>query len=102
MSEGDYAVSKHLRLHRHLSLGLVLAGAVIYELHFDSGTVVRHWAVFVFPLALIWYAEQLSLWAIETSGQWLNGSNADVALRIIGWLALIATLSIRMLSVISD
>jgi hypothetical protein len=101
MSGGDYAVSKHIQLHRYLSVGLVLLGATIYGLHFGAGYAIRNCAIFVFPLSLIWFSDQLSYWAIQTSGYWLNSSNADVAIRVVGWIALFMLLGLRMTFVLS-
>jgi hypothetical protein len=99
MSGGDYAVSKHIQLHRYLSIGVVLLGAIIYGLHFGAGYAIRNWAIFVFPLSLIWFSDQLSYWAIKASGYLLNSSNADVVLRVVGWIALIMLLGLRMIFV---
>jgi hypothetical protein len=99
MSEGDYAVSKNIRLHRYLSIGVVLLGGLIYGLHFNPGYAVRYWAIFIFPLTLIWFSDQLSYWAIGASGQWLDSSNADIALRIVGWIAIFLLLGLRFLFV---
>lgn len=101
MSGGDYAVSKHIQLHRYLSVGLVLLGATIYGLHYGAGYSIRNWAIFVFPLSLIWFSDQLSYWAIQTSGYWLNSSNADVAIRVVGWIALGLLLGLRLLNAIA-
>jgi hypothetical protein len=102
MDDGDYAESKHLKRHRRISLGLVLGGAFLYALQFGSGYAIRHWAVFIFPLAIIWFAEQLSLWGIHASGHWLKSSNADTILRLLGWIVLITLLVLRLFAMVQN
>lgn len=94
-TEGEYAVSKNLRLHRWGSLILVLICAAIYASRFGAAVTIRPFAVFIFPLVGIWYAEHLSVWAIRDSGGWLNASNADTGVRIFGWLVVIILIGIR-------
>jgi hypothetical protein len=94
-TEGEYAVSKNLKLHRWGSLILVMICAPIYLSRFGSYITIRRFVALIFPLALIWYAEQLSVWAIRDSGGWLNASNSDTWTRIFGWLILIISLGIH-------
>lgn len=94
-TEGEYAVSKYLNLHRWGSLILVIICAAIYASRFGVALTIRPFAVFIFPLVGIWYAEQLSVWAIRDSGGWLSASNADTGVRVLGWLAVFILIGLR-------
>lgn len=100
MFDGEYAKAKYLWLHRYLSLGVLILGAVIFYFEAGSAFAVRRWAIFVYPLTFIWFAEQLGSWAVQASGHWLNSSNADTALRFFGWILLITILLIKLLPII--
>lgn len=94
-TEGDYAESKYLRWHRGGSLAVVIAGIAILSGKFGLGGAIRQNAIVVLPLALIWFAERLGGWGIVQSGYWLNERNADVAIRVVGWLMLAAMIALR-------
>ncbi len=51
---------------------------------------------------MIWFAEQLSCWAIKDSGGWLNASNADTVVRFFGWLILLIMLGFRAMIYFSE
>jgi hypothetical protein len=89
MSDEEYAQSKFELWHRCASVGIVIVLAGVYGLQFGVGLTIRSFAGGVLPLAMIWFAESLSGWALEVSGGWLRASNADTALRIAGWLILL-------------
>jgi hypothetical protein len=94
-TEGDYKVSKYLSAHRGASLALVLIFASFFGIRFGFGQAVRASAAFCLPLGLIWFAEQLSVWALRDSGGWLSARNADGAVQFFGWLALLLLLGMR-------
>ena len=68
MNEPEYARSKYLTLHRWASCMLVLLFAVVYGFLTHPRFVIRASAGFVFPLALIWFADDLASWAMQDSG----------------------------------
>ncbi|MBN8458163.1 MAG: hypothetical protein J0M04_10015 [Verrucomicrobia bacterium] len=94
-TEGDYAESKYLRWHRWGSLGVAIAGIAVFSGKFGLGGAIRMNAIVVLPLALIWFAERLGGWGIVQSGYWLNERNADVGVRVMGWLILAAMIALR-------
>ncbi len=94
-TEGEYKTSKYLSLHRWGSLILAMIGLGISLSDINGIRSARFFASFIFPLAMIWFAEQLSSWAIKDSGGWLNASNADTAVRFFGWLILLIMLGFR-------
>jgi hypothetical protein len=49
---------------------------------------------------MIWFADSLSAWALESSGGWLTAGNADTALRIAGWLILLVMLVPRAIAIL--
>lgn len=101
-TEGEYKTSKHLNLHRWGSLVLACIGIGLSLSHLNGMRSIRILAAYVFPLAMIWFAEQLSCSAINGSGGWLNASNADTAVRITGWLILFFLLGISALRYFSS
>lgn len=96
-TEGEYAQSKYLSLHRWASGILVAMVAAFYVVNFgvNIDRTIRAFATFILPLVLIWYSDHLARWAISVSGGWLNARNANAALRIAGWLTLLILLGKR-------
>ena len=94
-TEGEYAESKYLKFHRWASVILVMTGTVFYAQRFGLALTIRPFASFILPIALIWFSDQLAGWAIQDSGGWLNATNADGFVRLIGWLVLAILIGIR-------
>ena len=101
-TEGEYKTSRYLGLHRWGSLIVACIGSAISISHLNGMRSIRLLASYVFPLILIWFAEQLSSWAINVSGGWLSASNADTAVRITGWLMIFVLLSMSALRYINS
>ena len=99
-TEGEYAQPKYMKAERRLAVGVVVVGASIYAHYYELGLVIRGFAMFVLPLSLIWYSDQLSSWAIKGSGGWLNASNSDTAVRIFGWLILTIMVGLRLMPIV--
>jgi hypothetical protein len=95
MNEPEYAQSRYHRFHRVASLALVLGSLLKYALFHGSGLGIRRHAEMVFPLAMIWFADELAAMAIDASGGWLTPHNADVVLRTCGWILLLLMLAAR-------
>ncbi|WP_193214489.1 hypothetical protein [Luteolibacter marinus] len=74
------------------SLALVAGSLARYAMTHGTGFSVRGHAGLIFPLVLIWLAEELAEKAIDASGGWLTPSNADRIVRLVGWLWLIVML----------
>lgn len=101
-TEGEYKTSKYLGLHRWGSLIIALIGIGLLLSAAHNLRSGRASVIFLLPLVFIWFAEQLSLWAIKNSGGWLNASNADTAVRITGWLILMILLGIQVMIHFAD
>jgi hypothetical protein len=101
MSDEEYAQSKFETWHRCASVGIVIVVAGLYGSIFGAGWTIRSFAGVVLPLAMIWFADSLSAWALEISGGWLTAGNADTALRIAGWLILLFMVVPRVAALLS-
>jgi hypothetical protein len=101
MSDDNYAHSKYLRANRYASVTVVVIAAGIYASRLGTGYAIRAFAVFVLPLVLIWFADELAEWAIINSGGSLSPRNADIAVRIAGWLILIFLLIVRCVTFVA-
>ncbi len=101
-TEGEYAESKYLKFHRWTSVILVVIGMAFYAQRFGVALTIRPFASFILPITLIWFSDQLASWAIQDSGGWLNASNADGFVRLIGWIVLAILIGIRAMIYFSN
>ena len=74
---------------------MVIVGIAVFSGKFGLGGAIRMNAIVVLPLTLIWFAERLGGWGIVQTGYWLNERNADVGVRVMGWLILAAMIALR-------
>lgn len=89
MNDADYAETPRLRVHRYASLGLVLL-SIALPAWLDAGwTSHRAHVRAIFPLFLIWFPGQISGLAAHCGG---IPRNADIIVRIVGWIGLILLL----------
>jgi hypothetical protein len=84
--EADYFVLKHRRVHRIASLVFALLIGAAF-LTCPGGSAPKSAATLVFPLAAIWFADELSD-DDGGSGGWLNGRQRALAFRWVGWFGL--------------
>lgn len=97
-----YATSKFLKWHRRLSISVVTVLFTCYAVHFGIGLSVRHFAVFVVPLILIWFSDDLSEWGSGNSGAWFSASRGDTYVRICAWLILGLLAVLRIMSLVAE
>jgi hypothetical protein len=64
-TEGEYKTSKYLSLHRWGSLILAMILLAISFSELNGIQSARFYLTFVFSLVMIWFAEQLSSWAVR-------------------------------------
>ncbi|MCW1883508.1 hypothetical protein OKA04_02135 [Luteolibacter flavescens] len=84
--EADYFVLKHRRIHRAASA--VFAGIIALAfLIGPNGSAPKSAAALIFPLAAIWFADELSDDAGSSSG-WLDGRQRALVFRWVGWFGL--------------
>jgi hypothetical protein len=89
MQDGDYKISPFLKWHRFGSLAVTLGVSLWSANHVYLAIGVRFMALSIFPLALIWFAEQLAGVGKFRSHGWLRLDQEDIAVRVIGWLILL-------------
>lgn len=86
--EPEYAYSKGRRAHRIVALfaAAVLIGIVTH--YAGVGRGIRYAGSLVFPIAGIWFADELAEHVSNTSSGWINASNAPLVLRVACWFCL--------------
>lgn len=92
MNDADYAETPRLRVHRYASLGLVLLSIALLAWLGAEWTSPRAHVRSLFPLVLIWFPGQLSHLAVSYGGSRSNPANADIIVRLVGWIGLILLL----------
>ncbi len=83
--EPPYAYSKGRRAHRTAAVVMVAVLTALFMATSGIGSGIRASAYLVFPLAGIWFADELAEYVSEGSGGWLTPVSAPVALRIACW-----------------
>ena len=83
--EADYFVLKHRRVHRIASLVFALLIAAAF-LAGPGGSAPKLAATLIFPLAAIWFGDELS--DHVDPGGWLSSRQRAVAFRWVGWFGL--------------
>lgn len=96
---GDYATSKYLKWHRAGSISVVAVLFVAYSIRFGVAGSMRPFAIFILPLVLIWFSDDLASWGGGQPPRWGSNPIGDVETRIGAWLMLLilAALRIQML-----
>lgn len=98
---GDYAKSKYLKWHRLGSVTLVGALFAWYATRFGVAISIRSFAVFVIPLTLIWFSDDLAGWGSRDSGTWFSRIHGDTYVRICAWLILLLLAALRNMSMVA-
>jgi len=86
--DADYFVLKNRRIHRGASVvfALLIAAAFLFC---PNGSAPKSVGSLIFPLASIWFADELSDHTGDSSG-WLGSRLRAVAFRWAGWFGLAA------------
>jgi hypothetical protein len=84
--EADYFVLKNRRIHRIASLVFALLIAAAF-LACPNGAAPKSAATLVFPLAGIWFGDELAD-HVEGTGGWLSSRQTALVFRWAGWFAL--------------
>lgn len=98
---GDYAASKYLKWHRRLSTSVVTVLFTCYAVRFGISMSIRHFAIFVVPLILIWFSDDLSEWGSRNSGAWFSSTRGDTYVRICAWLILLLLAVLRIVALVA-
>lgn len=98
--DGDYATSRFLKWHRRLSIFVVAVLFACYAARFGVNVSVRPFALFVAPLILIWFSDDLSAWGSGNSGGWFSSTRGDTYVRICAWLILLLLAAIRIMPLV--
>lgn len=99
---GDYAASKYLKWHRWLSISVVAVLFACYAARFGIGLSIRNFTVFVAPLILIWFSDDLAAWGSENSGTWFSTTRGDTYVRICAWMILFLLASLRIIALVAS
>lgn len=97
---GEYAASKFLKWHRWLSISVVAVLFACYAVRFGMGLSIRNFAVFVAPLILIWFSDDLAAWGSEQSGAWFSITRGDTYVRICAWMILLILACLRIIALV--
>ena len=97
---GDYAASKYLKWHRLISISVVAVLFACYSVRFGVAISFRSFAIFVAPLVLIWFSDDLADWGSQQSGGWVSESKGDSHVRICAWLILFLLAAIRIMALV--
>jgi hypothetical protein len=84
-----------------LSVSVVGVLFLCYAERFGIGLSLRHFAVFVMPLLLIWFSDGLSAWGSRQSGNWFSSVTGDTYVRICAWLILLLLCAMRIMVIVS-